>query len=183
MDIIIFHRDVFLIISHLSPSDLLLSRRVNKRFYAAFTDSNLSRHLLQQHYTQARELKNTTSDDDQTDWARVFAKIAATYHHLKAGPRSIEKLALGKKFPYLALTEAVGTKFSARHFFRLERIFVIIKPNVSAPGRCDEVPMSDDSWLELLRTCGDDRFLIGENTNEEVVILHFDRKGPNPVDL
>jgi hypothetical protein len=92
--------DIFLlIIAHLSPSEFILSRRISKSFYAAFTESDLNRHVLQQHYPRVRELKNAISNDDQIDWSQVFAKVAARYHHLKAGkPRGNEKLALGKSF-------------------------------------------------------------------------------------
>lgn len=97
MDITAFPNDIFLIvIAHLSPKDLILCRSVNKRFYAAFTESELSRHVLLQHYPRTRELRYV---DPNADWAQVFAKIAGRYYYLKAGkPRSMSKLALGRSF-------------------------------------------------------------------------------------
>jgi hypothetical protein len=91
--------DLFLmIITHLSPSDLILNRRVSKQFHAAFTESDLNRHMLQQHYSRAREVRRL-ADKSQVDWSSVFAKVSARYHYLRAGkPRSIEKFALGKSF-------------------------------------------------------------------------------------
>jgi hypothetical protein len=65
----------------------------------------------------------------------------------------------------------------------LETIFINIKPKDSMPGSGYEIPLRDDLWPQLLgkgKICGDERFLIGENTNLEVVILHFDRESPNP---
>jgi hypothetical protein len=91
--------DVFLLIAaHLSPADIVLNRRVSKGFYAAFTDSDVCRHVLLQHYPRAREVRNA-AHDGSIDWSRVFSKVAARYHHLRAGkPRSVERLALGKSF-------------------------------------------------------------------------------------
>lgn len=91
--------DIFLIIvAYLSPVDIILCRRVSKPFHAAFTESELNRHVLLNHYPRVRELRNL-SNSDEVDWAQTFAQVAARYHHLKSGkPRSIEKLALGKSF-------------------------------------------------------------------------------------
>ncbi len=50
---------------------------------------------------------------------------------------------------------------------------------MTGPGY--EISLRDDLWQELLaqgKICGDERWLIGENTRSEVVILHFgQRKG------
>lgn len=54
---------------------------------------------------------------------------------------------------------------------------------MNGPGY--EISLRDDLWSQLLgkgKICGDERFLIGENTNQEVVILHFD-EGINTSDL
>jgi hypothetical protein len=91
--------DVFLlIIVHFSPAELIRSRRVSKSFHAAFTESGLCHQLLLQHYPRARELR-VNATEEQANWADKFQKVAARYHHLKAGsPRSIETLAVGKSF-------------------------------------------------------------------------------------
>lgn len=97
MDITALPNDIFLlIIEYLSPLELILSRAVCKQFYAAFTESDLNRHVTQKHYPRARELREVTNEDP-INWSDTFARVAARYHHLKTGkPRSIEKLALGK---------------------------------------------------------------------------------------
>ena len=99
MNITNFPNDLFLlIIAHLSPSDLILNRRVSKSFYTAFTEADLNRHMLRQHYPRAREVRDLV-DTSQGNWADVFVKVAGRYHYLKTGkPRSIEKFALGKSF-------------------------------------------------------------------------------------
>ena len=46
----------------------------------------------------------------------------------------------------------------------------------AGPGH--ETSLKDDLWAQLLgkgMICGDERWLIGENMNQEVVILHFDK--------
>ena len=48
---------------------------------------------------------------------------------------------------------------------------------MTGPGY--EISLRDDLWQQLLgkgKICGDERWLIGENINQEVVILHFDKK-------
>jgi hypothetical protein len=97
MNITAFPNDIFLliVIPHLSPKDLILNRRVSKQFYAAFTESDLNRHALQQHYPRARELR----DGNERPWSKVLNSVAARYHQLKSGsPESIEKWALLKSF-------------------------------------------------------------------------------------
>jgi hypothetical protein len=44
-----------------------------------------------------------------------------------------------------------------------------------------EASLADDFWLQLLgkgKICGDERWLVGENSSQEVVILHFDEEPP-----
>lgn len=70
-------------------------------------------------------------------------------------------------------------RFTARHCFTLETISVNVKPKVHMTGPGYEVSLRDDLWLQLLgkgKICGDERWLIGESMNQEVVILHFDRE-------
>lgn len=70
-------------------------------------------------------------------------------------------------------------KFSARHCFMLETISIHLKPKIQMNGPGYEISLRDDLWPELLgkgKICGDERFLIGENTNQEIVILHFDKE-------
>jgi hypothetical protein len=99
MDITILPNDIFLlVIAHLSPLDLILNRRVSKTFNAAFTESDLNRHLLLNHYPRVRELRNISNPND-VDWCKMFAQVAARYHHLKSGkPRCVERLPLGRSF-------------------------------------------------------------------------------------
>lgn len=73
-----------------------------------------------------------------------------------------------------------GVTFSARHCFMFETISINVKPRVQMTGPGYEISLRDDLWQQLLnkgKIVGDERWLIGENTNEEVVILHFDGKG------
>ncbi|KAF4627368.1 hypothetical protein G7Y89_g10787 [Cudoniella acicularis] len=96
MNITELPNDIFLlIVANLSPEDIILSRRVCKQFNAAFTESELSRHVLLQHYPRVRELRNV--DDNNVIWSNVLSRVASRYHYLKAGtPRGIERFALGK---------------------------------------------------------------------------------------
>ncbi|KAK0126065.1 hypothetical protein ONS95_007685 [Cadophora gregata] len=89
-----------------------------------------------------------------------------------------------EEFPYLTVTEMVdsgaGVVFSARHCFMLEAISLEITPKVHMREPEYAVSLRDDIWPQLLakgKLCGDERFLIGENANHEVVILHFDDRG------
>jgi hypothetical protein len=99
MNITTLPNDIFLlIVAYLSPEDLILNRRVSKQFHSAFTESELCRHMLLQHYPRAREARDTTRHSP-VHWADTFAKVAGRYSHLKAGvPARIEKLPLGKSF-------------------------------------------------------------------------------------
>jgi hypothetical protein len=99
MNITAFPNDIFfLIITYLSPKELILSRRVSKQFHDAFTQPDLSRHVLVSHYPRAREVR-IVDQNASVDWASIFAKVASRYHHLKSGiPKGIEKLPLGRSF-------------------------------------------------------------------------------------
>jgi hypothetical protein len=69
--------------------------------------------------------------------------------------------------------------FSARHCFMLETISINLKPRVYMTGPGYEISLRDDLWQQLLakgKICGDERWLIGENAKQEVVIVHFDRR-------
>ena len=96
MNLVELPNDLFLlIVQYLSPQDLILNRRVNKQYYSAFTEDELNRHVLLQHFPRARELRDSAS----RDWALVFSKVSSRYHFLKAGsPRSIEKIAVAKSW-------------------------------------------------------------------------------------
>lgn len=62
----------------------------------------------------------------------------------------------------------------------LETISINVKPKVHVTGPGYEISLRDDLWSQLLgkgKICGDERWLIGENSNQEVVILHFDKGG------
>jgi len=86
-----------------------------------------------------------------------------------------------EEFPYLTITEAVdaeaGVRYCARHCFMLETISISVKPKVHMTGPGYEISLRDDLWQQLLgkgSICGDERWLIGENLDNEVVIFHFD---------
>src|SRR3954453_5422759 len=97
MNITTLPNDLFLlIVERLSPSDLIICRSICKQFHAVFTDSELNRQALQQHFPRVRELREGAS---QVNWSKAFAKVVARYHHLEIGkPTSIEKFVLGKSF-------------------------------------------------------------------------------------
>lgn len=60
----------------------------------------------------------------------------------------------------------------------LETLSINIKPSVRMSGPEYETSLKDDLWQQLLGAgliCGDERWLIGENGNQEVVVLHFNR--------
>jgi hypothetical protein len=96
MNLVQLPNDIFLlVVAYLSPRDVILSRRVSKQFHAAFTENELNRYVLLQHFPRARELRNVGS----VDWADLFSKVASRYHYLKAGkPRGIEKIAVAKSW-------------------------------------------------------------------------------------
>ena len=78
-----------------------------------------------------------------------------------------------------AVDSGAGVVFSARHCFMLEAISVKVQPVLqpSEDTHGDEVLLRDDFWPELLgrgKICGDERWLIGENARQEVVVLRFD---------
>ena len=113
--------------------------------------------------------------------------IAPCWRHEVGGTPYIlvlyKALLIRKEFPYLTITEVVdaqaGVKFSARHCFMLETIAIQVRPKIQMNGPGYEVSLRDDLWSQLLgkgKICGDERFLIGENMNQEIVILHFDRR-------
>jgi len=99
MNVIDLPNDIFLlIVAYLSPQDCILARRVSKGFYDAFTEAELNRHLLVQHFPRALEIREKKKYIDH-GWPKLFANVASRYHYLHTGsPRSIEKLALGKSF-------------------------------------------------------------------------------------
>jgi hypothetical protein len=87
-----------------------------------------------------------------------------------------------QEFPYLTITQAVdtaaGVRFCARHCFMLETLSINIKPSVQMSGPEYETSLKDDLWQQLLGVgliCGDERWLIGENGNQEIAVLHFDK--------
>lgn len=58
----------------------------------------------------------------------------------------------------------------------LEAISLEITPKVNMKEPEFAISLRDDLWPQLLgkgKLCGDERFFIGENGNQEVVILHF----------
>lgn len=90
----------------------------------------------------------------------------------------------------MTITEAIdpnaGVVFSARHCFMLETISINLKPRVHMTGPGYEISLRDDLWQQLLikgKICGDERWLIGENAKQEIVIVHFDSRRKNAGDL
>jgi hypothetical protein len=74
---------------------------------------------------------------------------------------------------------SAGVVFSARHCFVSETISINMKLKVHMAGPGYEILLRDDLWQQLLAKgmiCGDERWLIGENVDQEVVIVHFDRE-------
>jgi hypothetical protein len=60
----------------------------------------------------------------------------------------------------------------------LETLSLSIKPLLHIAVSEHEVAMRDDLWGQLLgkgKIAGDERWLVGENAEGEVVILRFDR--------
>ena len=94
--------DIFLlIIAYLSPKDVVTSRQVSRAFYAVFTEADLNRQLLHQHYPRAREVRPCLHKQipHGVDWSGVFGRVSARYHHLLSGiPTQTERLLLCKSF-------------------------------------------------------------------------------------
>lgn len=99
MNVTAFPNDIFLlIIVHLSPEEFILCRRVSKQFHNAFTERELNRHLLHQHFPRAREVRDEYQDPF-INWPKLFSEVASRYNCLSRGtPRSIENLAISKSF-------------------------------------------------------------------------------------
>jgi hypothetical protein len=116
MTITALPNDIFLlIIAYLSPKELILSRRVSKQFHDAFTEFELNRHALVQHYPRARELRHA-DQNGSADWPSLFAKVAGRYHHLKSGiPRSVKKLPLARSFIVPQWSQNYGVAPWQRH--------------------------------------------------------------------
>lgn len=60
----------------------------------------------------------------------------------------------------------------------LETISITVKPKVHMTEPGYEISLRDDLWTQLLgkgKICGDERFLIGENAKQEIVICNFDQ--------
>ena len=90
---------------------------------------------------------------------------------------------LWQEYPYLTISQAIdaraGIKYSARHCFTYETISINLKPTFHASDPGYDIPLRDDLWSQLLgkgKVCGDERWLIGENRNQQIVILHFEER-------
>lgn len=69
--------------------------------------------------------------------------------------------------------------FSARQCFKMKAITINIKPSPGVTESDLDIAFPDDFWQLLLakgKICGEERWLIGENAQKEVVILYFDRE-------
>lgn len=61
----------------------------------------------------------------------------------------------------------------------LETISINIRTKIHMRGLGYEASLKDDMWHQLLakgQIFGDERWLIGENTNGKIVVLHFDKE-------
>jgi hypothetical protein len=101
MDITKFPNDLFdLVVSYLQPKDCIRCRRVARRWHAAFTNPQVNRYVLQNHFPRAREIRDVLSPpyDIQTsvNWPNLLSNVAARYDNLLSGtPQSIEKHVIG----------------------------------------------------------------------------------------
>jgi hypothetical protein len=103
------------IVSLLPATDALVCRRTSRGFYEALTRSELCEMLIRLHYPRSREGRRLLrrrmrehehehgdghgngEQDEQDDWAAVFARLTRRYAHLGlARPWRIEKLATTK---------------------------------------------------------------------------------------
>lgn len=78
-----------------------------------------------------------------------------------------------------AIDVEAGVKFSAQYYNLAKADGMKAEILIYGP-RCRSM-LSYDLWPHLLgkgKICGDERFLIGENSDDEIVILHFDRRNP-----
>ena len=112
-------------------------------------------------------------------------RFAPCWRHEASRPSAAEVRAdkVKQEFPYLTTSEALdpkaGVKFSARHCFLLETISINVKSKIDMVGPGYEAALMDDMWPQLLnkgKICGDERWLIGENSSQEVVVLRFDEE-------
>lgn len=70
-----------------------------------------------------------------------------------------------------------GVRISAKQCFMIETISIHVKPQEHVAGPEYEASLKDEYWKQLLNKgniCGDERFVIGENSDREIVVLHFD---------
>lgn len=79
-----------------------------------------------------------------------------------------------QEFPYLTLSTATdmsaGVKFSARQCFSLEIL------SVGIGGDAGQIELQEGCWGQLLgkgKICGEERWVVGENGDGEVVVLRF----------
>ncbi|KAI0903592.1 hypothetical protein F4823DRAFT_268163 [Ustulina deusta] len=96
-DITDLPHDVFLlIISHLSPTESVLCRRVSQSWNAVFTSDDVSWNLMRWHFPRVREMRNAAGASDRPAWARIFPEVARRYFYLRsARPRLVEKIDAG----------------------------------------------------------------------------------------
>jgi len=63
----------------------------------------------------------------------------------------------------------------------LETLSISVTPKPGTGGPRFDVALTDDLWAQVLskgKICGDERWLVGENGNKEVVIFRFDEEPP-----
>jgi hypothetical protein len=98
----------FEIVSHLTPVEALISRRISRDVCAALTRPELSISLILLHFPRSLEARilrthlehGRHEDLERADWAAVFATLARRYHHLAmARPWRIAKVRVAKS-PY-----------------------------------------------------------------------------------
>ncbi|KAI1755018.1 hypothetical protein F4782DRAFT_429987 [Xylaria castorea] len=88
--------DIFLlIISHFSPAECILCRRVSQSWNAVFGSYDVSWNLMRWHFPRAREMKTTVA---APDWVHIFSKVARRYFYLRsARPRQIQKIEIASQ--------------------------------------------------------------------------------------
>jgi len=169
MDITAFPNDIFLIIiSYLSPSEIILNRCISKSFHAAFTESELCRHVLQQNYPRAREFRDV-SDRDSIDWSNLCAKVASRYHYLKAGkPRSIQTLALGKSFVVPQWAKYYPIAKWAQHLHFEEK---------TAPFHYPDTLWTYDDDLLIFPSANLQKYVLYDLCNDEIGGIAYEPEG------
>jgi hypothetical protein len=169
MDITALPNDIFLlIVEYLLPLDLISNRRVSKAFYAAFTETELNRHVLLQHYPRVRELRKLKAGNE-VNWSHLFAQVAARYFYLKAGkPRSVEKLALERSFVVPTWARHYPVATWQRHLQFEEKV---------APFHYPDPLWTYDDGILIFPSAKADRYELYDVGNGKITGINFEPEG------